>query len=515
MKMIRSLLLSSLAMGLSATALCAADYYITAARPGPVAGTPLAAISLQAKTKKTRPVRTETRLQTNVNQRGNTAGKWVRVGQTPTTTTTTTAATTTTTTTAPATQTASATSTPLITPLAAPAAGATYASFGALVQSGKLTGGDRVFLMDGYHGALTIKDLDFSTPITIAQMPGQTAQVEMIGITNSSNIILRDFKVWAMSVNAGTGPLIRTYSSSSDITLTNLDVRSVADAGNYATWSKATWLANKRLGMLLQGTRISAIGNRVTGLYHGIQTDGRYGSIVSNIIDGFSGDAMRSLGDDSVVRGNKVQNCYQIDANHADGFQSWSRGPTGTPGAGTVYNLVIENNKFFEWTLSAPNALRCKLQGIGMFDGMFDNTLIRNNAIAVSGYHGIAVSGALNTRIIHNTVINPSGAATTYPWIKVNKHKNGTPIKNVTVANNTVNAMQTWSNASNNVVVANNVVVKSSASEFTSVAKLDFSLLATAKSANAGATAYAVPLDILGAARPKGTGPDAGAYESR
>lgn len=503
MKMIRSLLLTGMAMSMSATALCAADYYVMPAKPGPVAGTPLAAISLQAKAM--------TRLQTNVNQRGNTAGKWVRVGQVPTTSATTT----TTSTTAPAAKTASATSVAPIAPLAAPGTGATYPSFGALVQSGKLTGGDRVFLLDGYHGALVIKDLDFSTPITIAQMPGQTAQVEMIGIYNSTNIILRDFKVWALSANAGTGPLIRTYASSSDITFANLDVRSVADAGNYMSWSQSTWLANKRLGMLLQGTRMSAIGNRVTGLYHGIQTEGRYGAIASNIIDGFSGDAMRALGDDSVVRGNKVQNCYQIDANHADGFQSFSRGPTGTPGAGTVYNLVIENNKILEWTLSAPNALRCKLQGIGMFDGMFDNTLIRNNVVAVSGYHGIAVSGALNTRITHNTVVNPSGAATTYPWIKVNKHKNGTPMKNVTVANNTVNAMQTYANAPNNIVVANNVIVKSAASEFTSVAKMDFSLLATAKSANAGATAYAVPLDILGAARPKGTGPDAGAYESR
>ena len=507
MKLIRSLLLTGMALGMSTTALCAADYYISPARPGPVAGTPLAAISLQATT--------QTRLQTNVNQRGNTAGKWVRVGQAPTATAPTTT-TTTTTTASTGTKTAMATTTaPLIAPLAAPTGGTTFPSFAALVQSGQLTGGDRVFLMDGYHGVLTIKDLDFTTPITIAQMPGQTAQVEMIGVYNSTNIIFRDFKVWAMSANAGTGPLIRTYAGSSDITFANLDVRSVADAGNYASWSQTTWLANKRLGMLLQGTRITAVGNRVTGLYHGIQTDGRLSSIVSNIVDGFSGDAMRALGDDNTVRGNKVQNCFQIDANHADGFQSFSRGPTGTAGAGTVYNLVIENNKIFEWTLGTTNSLRCKLQGIGMFDGMFDNAQIRNNVIAVSGYHGIAVSGALNTKITHNTVVNPSGQATAYPWIKISPHKNGTPSRKTTVANNTVNELRAYTNATTGNLAVNNVIIKNAAAEFTSVAKQDFTLLATAKSANAGGAAYAVPVDILGVPRPRGTGPDAGAYESR
>lgn len=532
MMLIRSLLLTGMALSMSTTALCAADYFILPVKPGPVAGTPLAAVSLRSKDTQSRlpVIATETRLQTNINQRGNTAGKWLKVGQqpevtvvTPTTVaptapTATTAATATTTTAAgtaaTTTAAAAAASTSLLAPLTAPTTGASYPSFGALVQSGMLTGGDRVFLMDGYHGVLNLKDLKFTAPVTIAQMPGQTAQVEMIGVTNSSNIIMRDFKVWAMSANAGSGPLIRTYASSSNITIANLDVRSVADAGDYLTWSKTTWQANKRLGILLQGSNNSAIGNRLTATYHAIQTDGRNGSIIGNIIDGFSGDATRALGDDNVVRGNKMQNCFQIDANHADGVQSWSRGPTGTPGAGTVYNLTIENNKIYEWTASAPNALRCKLQGVGMFDGMFDGTVIDNNVVAVTGYHGISVAGALNTKIIHNTVVSASGQATTYPWIKISPHKNGTGSSNVTVANNVTNKIAAYTNATRNNLAVNNIVVKNAAAEFTSVANQDFTLLATAKSANAGVATYATPVDILGVARPRGAAPDAGAYES-
>ena len=525
MKLLGSMLIASLALGVSATALSAADYYIMPVRPGPVAGTTLAAISLRAEKR-------VSRLRLNVNERGNTAGKWVSVGETTTTTapaktTTSTSAEVpvgTTTGTAPTTGTGTATTTspppapgtpPATSPPPAPSAGATYATVGALLKSGKLQGGDRVFLMDGYHGPINISGYRFSGPVTFEPVPGQTAQVESILIGNSSNVTMRNLKVWATSPNAGSGPLIRTYTNTSDIAFYDMDVRSVPDATNYLSWDITAWRTNKRSGFLLQGARNIAVGNRVTGLYHGIHIEGPQDQIINNIVDGFSGDAMRALGDDSLVRGNKVQNCFQIDGNHADGFQAFSRGPTGTPGAGTVRNLVIENNKIFEWTASSTNSLKCKLQGIGMFDGMFDGTQIRNNVIAVTAYHGITIAGALNSTITQNTVINALGQGTNYPWIAVNKHKNGTMSQNVLIANNAANQIQSTSKAANNIVVANNVVVRNAASEFTAYRSQDFTLVPSALSANAGSPAYQTPSDIVGAPRPKGKAPDAGAYESQ
>jgi hypothetical protein len=64
-------------------------------------------------------------------------------------------------------------------------------------------------------------------------------------------------------------------------------------------------------------------------------------------------------------------------------------------------------------------------------------------------------------------------------------------------------------------VVVNNIVVTNPATEFTSIKNQDYTLLATAKSANAGTPTYATPVDIMGVARPKGKAPDAGAYESQ
>ena len=51
MKLIGSLALAGLTCCVSATALSAADYYVQATTPGPVTGTPLAVVNLQAELK--------------------------------------------------------------------------------------------------------------------------------------------------------------------------------------------------------------------------------------------------------------------------------------------------------------------------------------------------------------------------------------------------------------------------------------------------------------------------------
>lgn len=382
------------------------------------------------------------------------------------------------------------------------------------MKSGKVAGGDRIFLMDGYHGPLTIRDQNFSSPVVIAPVTGSVAHADSILISNSRNVYVQGLKVWARSTNAGNGALVRSYSDTSDIAFTDLDIRAVATSGNYAQWTLTDWTNNQRDGILADGNGITVARNRVTGIYHGVQSAGSNALVEENIVDGFSGDGMRALGDNSIVRRNKVQNCHQINGNHADAFQSWSRGAGGKPGTGTVHNLTVEDNKFFEWTLPTSNPLRCKLQGIGMFDGMYDGVTIRNNVISSTAYHGISLAGPLNTVISNNTVIHANGVAGNYPWIRISGHKDGTAPKNVTVANNMVTSLKVNVNAANNISVANNIVVTNASNEFTSVANRDFTLKSTSKGVDAGTPTYAPNKDIAGAPRPKGKAPDAGAYEN-
>ena len=397
---------------------------------------------------------------------------------------------------------------------APPAAGQTFNNLAALLGSGQLSGGDRVFLMDGYHGPLSINGLHFSTPVTFASVPGETAHVSSINVRDASNLVFQNLKVWATSSNAGTAALIRTYANASDIAFTDLDVRSISSAANYSQWVASDWNTNKRNGFLIEGSRNTVARNRVTGLYHGILAGGSDVLIEENIVDGFGGDGMRALGDNSVVRRNKVQNCHQWDGNHADAFQSFSRSAGGKPGTGVVKNLTVEGNKFFEWTLSVTNPLRCKLQGIGMFDGMYDGTVIRNNLIVTRAYHGISLAGPLNTVIVNNTVINADGSSPGYPWIRVSAHKNGSAPSNVTVANNMASSIKVKPNAALNIVETTNVTVTNPSAEFTSLAQRDYSLKASSSGVDAGLANLAPATDIAGDQRPKGSGPDLGAYES-
>ena len=50
-----------------------------------------------------------------------------------------------------------------------------------------------------------------------------------------------------------------------------------------------------------------------------------------------------------------------------------------------------------------------------MFDGMYDGVKIRNNVIQASGYHGITITGALNSEVVNNTVLNTKASGSAWP----------------------------------------------------------------------------------------------------
>lgn len=383
----------------------------------------------------------------------------------------------------------------------------------ALLSSGQVAGGDRIFLLDGYHGPIRIKDLKYSSLVLVAPLPGSTAHIESLLIDNSGNLAFKDLKVWATSANASNGALIRSYPNTQDLVFSNLDVRSTATAPTYLNWTSTNWYNNKRPGFLIDGNRVTLQGNRMTAVQHGMVVLAQNALIENNIVDGFIGDGMRALGDNSIVRGNQIQNCVSIDATHHDGFQSYSRGTGGKPGTGTLKNLVVENNRIFE-TTGGRTTMTCKLQGIGMFDGMFDGLRIENNTVVVSAYHGITVSGALNTIIRHNTVVHSNGLGGKSPWVKVGSHKNGTPSQNVQIVNNFGTNFTSTTDTAKNILVANNVRAGAASAEFVDFAGLNLALKKASVATDKGDPTRSNAADILGVKRFKGVAPDVGSFES-
>jgi parallel beta-helix repeat protein len=291
-----------------------------------------------------------------------------------------------------------------------------------------------------------------------------------------------------------------------DITFENLDVRSSSDASGYPGWALVDWQKRPFTGFMTRGPRIQIINNDITGIGFGIQALGDNTIISNNRISGFSADGMRALGQNTIVRSNTVKDCVRIDGNHPDGFQSWQR-------SSPVSGLVLDGNTILEWSHAKVNPLRCRLQGIGLFDGFYDNLTIQNNVVSVSAYHGISVYGARNAKIVNNTVVSVSGNPARFPWLAVFPHKNKTPSTDVMVANNLAMAFTGTSSPVSRVLSVGNSVITYPASLFRNVVKFDYVPKAASGFIDTGDMRYAPKKDILGTTRPSGKGPDRGAFE--
>ncbi len=307
--------------------------------------------------------------------------------------------------------------------------------------------------------------------------------------------------------------LVRSLTNATDITFRGLDVRSAPDARAYRRWSKNKWLAVKVSGIFAQGDRSVIADSTIAGTYHALMIEGKGARMVNNRVYGFSGDAMRALGDDSLVRGNRVQDCVAIDPNHDDGFQTWSRGPGGKANEGTVRGLTVEENVILEWAGPSTNALTCSMQGIFM-GGYLEDLVIRNNVISVSAWHGITGYGITGGKIVNNTLVNSRGPSAKRPWIGVWGYKDRGS-RDVIVANNIAPKYNVNGGIDATSPRLRNVVLPYPAQQLRDPINGDFRLKPGSKLIDGANPLVAPRRDVEGTARPLGKGPDIGAYEIR
>jgi hypothetical protein len=153
------------------------------------------------------------------------------------------------------------------------------------------------------------------------------------------------------------------------------------------------------------------------------------------------------------------------------------------------------------------------MQGIGMFNGYYENLLIQNNVVATRHYHGITVQGTRHARILNNTVVNIDGTVGKAPWIRIVGKTATLPSQDVIVANNVAMQFQGATDVVNNVLFTHNTVILYPAKVMTDIATFNYVPKATSGFIDTGNAAYAPKTDITGASRPVGKGPDRGAFE--
>ena len=370
--------------------------------------------------------------------------------------------------------------------------------------------GDTILLRSGFHGELLIDRYYNLGHITLAVEEGHTPCLSSLHIRSSSHWTIRGLSISAefgQSYRRRTLVHLESHNWRGpvhDIVVENCAVRSVADA---SAWTAEDWDQLACNGLQVDGTRMTIRNNRLLNVNYGISVDASNSFIAGNLVENFAGDGLRGLGDHCTFEYNTVKNCYDVNANHDDGFQSWSVGPDGV-GSGEVVGVVLRGNTIINYV--DPNQPhRGALQAIGCFDGTYVDWVIENNVIITDHWHGITLGGARNCLVINNTVLDRNDSSPGPPWICVDKHKNGTASANCVVRNNLATAFRDAAG----VLEENNLRVQDPAALFVDADRFDLHLLPGAAAIDAGSSVNAPKLDRDRIARPQGNGIDIGAYE--
>lgn len=365
------------------------------------------------------------------------------------------------------------------------------------------TGGEMILLESGDYGVMSLTNRNMPAEVTI--------MAALNAIPEFTSVVLTDCSAWRISgfhvkprftSGADTNDAVRLIGS--DIIFENSEINY---AENTSDWSATDWLNRTGNGIVMGGTRITVQGNSIQFVDHAIASDATHSLIARNEIDHFRGDACRSLGNYVTFEYNLGKNAVKVDDNHDDFFQSWSSSIGGV-GTGEVVGVVVRGNTFISYKdKNLPFATIP--QGIGLFDGMFREWVIENNVIITGHWHGISILGAIDCRIVNNTVLDRDDRDGPSPWVQINDHKNGTSSDNSVIRNNLAHDII----AGTGVTADHNLIVDDPALYYVDPASHDLHLLEDSPAVDTGSSTLAADIDRDGIERPQGESVDVGAYE--
>ena len=376
-------------------------------------------------------------------------------------------------------------------------------------QRKEIAAGDTLWLLNGHHGSPNVRGRlsDFAV---ITAFEDHQPSCTNITFNGASKWHVKGLTISPQKSDSYRKiTLVQINSSASEIIVENCFAYSVLD---HSIWTQTDWSQNSCSGVSIDGNNNIIRDCFFCNVKHGIlvESDAENNLIDHNIVENFAADGMRGIGSYNTFQYNTVKNCYDVDDNHDDGFQSYSYGPDGV-GKTIVRGIVLRGNTIINYT--DPNQrFRGALQGIGCFDGMYEDWLIENNVVITDHWHGISLYGAKNCKIINNTVIDPNDNNPGPPWIKITAHKDGRKSTDNIIRNNLTTSL---ANDADIGEVDHNFSIRFNSYEsyFVNVDSFDVSLKEGARAIDRGSEDGAPSIDIIGTPRPQGDGFDLGAFE--
>lgn len=373
---------------------------------------------------------------------------------------------------------------------------------GALIK-----GGDTLILLEGYHGSLEFREYYNTDYITIRAAEGAEARMEQFYLNSGCNWKIEGLTISPEFTNNGYGGTLVQFKNHSwtgevyNISIENCTLYTVWDASNF---TMEEWSTKTCTGITVNGEGNVIRNNYLKNVKHGINTIANNSETSYNTIENFAADGIRGIGNDLLFEYNLIMNCYDVDDNHDDGFQSWSINDEPPR-----ERVTLRGNTIISYT-DPSQPFRGSLQGIGCFDGMYIDWVIENNVVYTTAYHGISLYGAQNCRIVNNTVLQRDKEFNR-PWIMFHDHKDGTKNTNCIIRNNLCNLVTTseGTTADHNIEIG----IDEYDDYFVNPASFDFHLLETAPAIDSGSTLLAPIKDADGVLRPQRGKLDVGAYE--
>ncbi len=381
------------------------------------------------------------------------------------------------------------------------------ANAGAPVQPG-----DTIYLRSGSYGTLDINGCYNESFVTLAAQSGHTPVFEQINLYGGCRWRFRGLTV------RGTKPadynylvFLMSHGWQGPCTDTVMEGCHVYSAESIAAWTSDDWNNLANGGVQVSGNRIIVAGNIVENVDFGIVESGDGNRVEHNTIRNYCGDGIRLASNQDVVcQYNDILNNYSVNDNHNDGIQVYVGPGNNTP----VYRYVLRGNRIIGHE-DPDQPFADSLQGVGVFDNSMVDCLVENNVVMVGHWHGISLYGAVNTRVVNNTVFNPyhyGEAGYRDSWIAVVPAKDATPGRDCLVRNN----------ISINIITDDHidpVIDHNIAGDFDPDAVFadwrgsDARLREGSPAIDAGSPELAPETDIAGTVRPQGAGYDIGAYE--